>query len=868
MGAADVDGLFRDVVGIVAVPGCGVRDVGAVRADAVHFLANFSGVQSAVAVDVVKVLALFAVFDCTGETDVAAVEAAADFGKKKTKAGKKSGDGGGDGGGAEGACEIRAMHRHVASGKMKKDVDEADGGAGAGFAGLVPRPSPEIAPATAEMIFRQLADLASAGRSNIPGRGDEGAARPASTVEIALAFIVGVAKGKDVRCVGLRSTNLHLKEDLEAVATDVAALPEELAAIPVVRSILVLTQFMTLYLYDPMMVQSDADAAVSPATYARVLSLLGPCLQAVKDEADAVLRPAKDVAGSGKTNKPKEEAKAKSGGKSGEEESDSEGDDLDADVRPPTAIEQMVYILVTVCRQHSATLRHIAASAFEVIASVADASVTAVIFDLLEADGAEMQEAAKLAKQEEEEEEEEGGPMDIDDESGSSSDDEGESDDEESDDEDAGGGDDGKEAGDRIKKAGGKAAAKDADSDEDSDEGDLTNIMLDDEDPAALEAYDKHLSNHMKLLKVEKKKSKRARQQSVRRASSAARLLDIVELLARRLRLRLEVSEPSSANVLYTFLDLFVRLAEFGYSIDGNGAPHLDRMVTIFCKHLDRPTSSFVGKSVTDAEGLELVSRWFRTLSAADHRRHTGGPEQRMLAHGSSIICGCVPQSKSVTKQISEAYSSLWDQYKSAGNRFIGMTVFTSAVARVPGLTIKLMQQAAATVLNAESSAGTRKLSLQALHSYIPAVRKQAETDGDDCVSATFWSTMYDILERGAKNMDGATDLWKHGAGVLQLLRVVEAGLQGGELTERSNTGNCVGQLLSQLKMPRMTETRVRNCARSIYGLSPRTEENAIMADKAASPVVTRKRGPGDAPVTKTMVKSASKQKKKRKVVT
>jgi hypothetical protein len=102
------------------------------------------------------------------------------------------------------------------------------------------------------------------------------------------------------------------------------------------------------------------------------------------------------------------------------------------------------------------------------------------------------------------------------------------------------------------------------------------------------------------LLKVKIRDSK-----SIRRSSSAARPLDVLELLARRLRRRLGVAEPA---------------------------------VTVLWDSVRRRPPSALGRPVT-----------------------------ARLVHGSSTRCSCMPQSKAVTLQIPDAYWSLGDQYKSTG---------------------------------------------------------------------------------------------------------------------------------------------------------------------------------------------------------
>jgi hypothetical protein len=597
-------------------------------------------------------------------------------------------------------------------------------------------------------------------------------------------------------------------------------------------------------LYDPLMDVNDPDAAVSPATYARVLGLLGPCLQAVKDEA-AGAPPPSGSTGAKKGKKAKtrsaKEVEAEEGG------GDDEGGGEEEEEREPTSLEQMVYILVTVCRQHSATLRHIAASAFEVIAEVADSSVTAVIFDLLETDGTDTGGGGDAARGEATEGDEKEMNIDVEADGSGDSDDSADDDDGDDDSDEEGGTGSVLEDGRAGEDGPGRAEEKGSggEGDGESEEGDLTNIMLDDEDPAALEAYDKHLSNHMRLIKVEKKKNRRVRQQTARRASGAARLLDIVELLGRRLRLRLETDDSCARDTLFTFLDLLVRMMEHGYGRDVDGAAHLDRLVTIFCKHLDRPLSSYADKRLAEEDAAGLLARSFGVLTAADGRRRAGSSEQRMIAQACTVICRSSPSGGALLDKISAGYGGLWEQFRSPGNRFIGMNMFTSAAARVPELTAALTKLGVDTVLEPTSSSGTRTLALQVLHSYVPAVRKLAEAGDESRAAASFWGGVGDILNRGAGNVDGDVRLWKHGASVGDLLRLVEAGLQGGELRDTDGVGSSVAALLGQLKVPRPTERKMRKTVNAIYRLSPPAGGAAGLAGASESPTDKRKGGAG-----------------------
>lgn len=759
---ADADKLFRSVVGTIARPECNARDLSVLRSDSAHLLTAFCAVQSERTVDVMKVLSVYSVFNCLEERG----ESAPNVGDKRK--GKKD------------DLSIKAMGRHMSPAEISGNVLPLN------FGGLVPAASPPISTASAAMMFRKVTELVSSSRSSQPDQ-------YSPLLDKCLAFIDGLEAGSAARRIEVRSARLDLMPAVVAVLSDVSGFPDAVSASPVSKSIVVLTQFMKLYIYDPVLVEDDDfNSSVSAKAYGRILKLLGAAVKTLTADAETT-----------KKDRPAAKAKAKVG-------SGSDNDAIEDEEVEASALEQLVFILVAVCRQHSATLRHIAKSAFEVIADVADTSVSAVIFDLLEggADAGDSieEEDAGDAFDESEEHDEDESDGDEEDES------EGES--------DAGAEPKNAEAESESEKGSGD----DSDDSDASGEG-LEDIMLDDEDPEVLEKYDAHLSNHMKLVKVEKKKNKRARQQTKRDTSSAARILDMVELLARRMRLRVE-TDDSTGDTLFAFLDLIVRIVEFGYARDVDGVAHIDRLVAIFKKHLDRPLTSFSGGSssrVSETEANELLTRYFEALTEANGRRQSTSSEQAMIAHSCSILCRVLITKTGASAQVyalvEQGYRDMWMQYQSGKNRLLGSNIFVSAAGRIPELLPTLVSLAVATANDGKtSSSGTRSNALQVLMAYVPALRSAA--DASPTFETGMWTGVMDIFSRGAEDTDGALAMWKHGVGIQDLLRLVEAGLSGGEIS-KAGVGEKVQELLSRLLVPRSTKVKFTKSLKAIYVLSP-----------------------------------------------
>lgn len=767
---ADADKLFRSVVGTIARPECNARDLSVLRSDGAHLLTAFCTVQSERTVDVMKVLSLYSVFNCLEEGG----ESAPNVGDKRK--GKKDN------------LSIKAMGRHMSPAEISGNVLPLD------FGGLVPAASPPISTASAAMMFRKVTELVSSSRSSQPEQ-------YSPLLDKCLAFIDGLEAEAAARRIEVRSARLDLMPAVGAVLSDVSGLPDAVSALPVSKSIVVLTQFMKLYIYDPVLVEDeDLNSSVSAKAYGRILKLLGA---AVKTLAADVVTTKKD--------RPSAKAKAKAGSGS---DSDAMEDEEEVEA---SALEQLVFILVTVCRQHSATLRHIAKSAFEVIADVADTSVSAVIFDLLEGgadagDSSEKEDAGDVSDEGEEDEEDESDEDEEDESEGESGD-----------------------AAAEFKNADAESESEKGSGD-DSDDSDasvegLEDIMLDDEDPEVLEKYDAHLSNHMKLVKVEKKKNKRARQQTKRDTSSTARILDMVELLARRMRLRVE-TDDSTGDTLFAFLDLIVRIVEFGYARDLDGVAHIDRLVAIFKKHLDRPLTSFSGGSssrVSEKEANELLARYFEALTEANGRRQSTSSEQGMIAHSCSILCRVLIAKTGANAQVyalvEQGYRDMWMQYQSGKNRLLGSNVFVSAAGRIPELLPTLVSLAVDTAKDGKtSSSGTRSNALQVLMAYVPALRSAA--DSSPTFETNMWTGVMDIVSRGAEDTDGAIAMWKHGVGIQDLLRLVEAGLSGGEIA-KAGVGERVQKLLSRLLVPRSTKVKFTKSLKAIYVLSSPPAEDA-----------------------------------------
>jgi hypothetical protein len=788
MSAAEIDNLFRVVVKALAEPKCSPRDVAPLRMEAVQFLFNMACAREELGLDIAKLFALYCSFSSngmfSGDKSSVAEKHVRERNLKRHRVAEN-----------DGQLTIKAMHRHLPK-KSELSVDFEPS-----FAGLAPIPVPEILAPTAHGIFRRLMDLVLKGKCSL--------------LSDVFGFVLHLSSMQASLAIKHRTYSDILVAPIESVQTLLVNIEKPPVSHPVLRALRTLAQFMFLLMHDSSgRAPGNDEQSIPLSVYVKTTTLMAKCVDAVRREIED---PGNAELLASSFAKPMDSTAEGKDGIDGASENE--------DDRPPTALEQTTYIIAILCQQHSSMLRSVASIAFDTIGELANESVSAVIFDLMD--------SPEVA----------GGPGDAepdDGDHGDSGSDSVVSDEEVGMSVEADFAPIAEEACDdkpldvskhieldhearsttKEKSSGRDSIDKNSDQEDDGSseaDGDTMDMLVDDEDPGMLEVYDKHLSNHMQLLKVDKARSRRARLRSTRISSSVARLLDLVELLARRFRLRLELTDDTMINpgATYSFLDLIVRLMEFLYENDDSaGLSHISRVVSIFQKHLDRPLSLFAG-NVTDDEQNDLCERFFNAIEEPDRYRRAGSAEMRMVAHAASILTFVARGNTELLAISSTGYERAWLQFSAPSNKFWGIIMFSCAISRVPDLANQLIELTLATALNSGTTCGSRVLALQALHAYTPAVRDLKRHLRD--VYFLYWNGVQQILAKTCSAND-APKMWKHGAGVEDILRLVDSGLSGGDIVSTEVLEKNVKCLVTAIKhkIPRKLEKKLRKLETSI----------------------------------------------------
>jgi hypothetical protein len=337
--------------------------------------------------------------------------------------------------------------------------------------------------------------------------------------------------------------------------------------------------------------------------------------------------------------------------------------------------------------------------------------------------------------------------------------------------------------------------------------------MIDDEDPEALDAYDKHLSRHMRLLNVERVRSKRARSQSEQTAASIGRLLNLVEVLARRFRLNLETQERAGESVSEPMLDLAVRLIEFCHENGETADQYVPRILIIFNKQMDKTLSSLEDKEGDGEFQVELLKRCFAAVEAPISHRQPRRDEVRMVARTASTLNALASRNAAHVAVARAGYELAWNQFAERKSRFWTPLMFHCGLLSHRAIAELLVSLGVGSLRKRDTSPPARAAILETLHTYIPALREMRH-DAPEAYEE-FWAGMSEFVEE-ASGAEQPASFWKYGRGVDFLLRILDAGLSNGDVKCTEQVDAQVARLVGAVKekMPRKDRRRLERLAK------------------------------------------------------
>lgn len=523
---------------------------------------------------------------------------------------------------------------------------------------------------------------------------------------------------------------------------------------PLIQTLKTIVAFMYLYLFEPARVHTESlDTDGIASYYISFLEKLVSC-------SDALC-----------------------GKKSGKEPTFADDDDL---IIEP--IEQVTHFIAELCGRDSTTFQRIALLSIEVLGSVSDDKVVAVLFDSMEsylqgdeeADADGDRTAARDSDSDSDENSE-----DIDEES--EVEDEGSS----GRDSDRGKGnsdDNGNEiAGSQVnpgesteEKDGTMGPEKDEDgTNQDSledDNGSDAGIDIDEEDPAVLAQFDKMLGAHMALMKKEKKAANRRKLREDLRCVKVSRVLDVVEALARVLRIRLEKWKVEDPKLPLVFMDLHARLYEFAFDDEGNNIRFLKQIASIVGKQMLLPCSIFEGKISDVQTALGIGDRFFEVLRTCKADRKGFPVEVQAMSRSAGVFISIVESlSEEDYARSFPVYRDILEKMLQPGMCFWTPALFNSFIHTATEKAVDLLPILFQALQSENMTKNRRKVVSDVIVILSSATRSVQKSSN---VASKFWATMQDLVRKECTG-DNLDKKW-HAQSLVALFQILVNGIKGG----------------------------------------------------------------------------------------
>lgn len=507
------------------------------------------------------------------------------------------------------------------------------------------------------------------------------------------------------------------------------------------------------------------------------------------------------------------------------------------DETPPEPVEYIAQLITDLCGRDAASFRQIATMAIEALGSALDDRVLAVLFDAM--DSYLSGESIKV-------------PM------GAPNDDTSEDDDDHRD----GNEDDGdarnmkhvsdeeSEVADDVKvtklvetekeatisaipkrkEKGDSNDSYDSMNDDSEEEIDV-DMDVDKEDPKVLAEFDNRLSAHLRLLKQEKKTAIRRKLRADFRYVQVSRILDVVEAIARVLRMRLERSQIQDSRLPVVFLDLHVRLYEF---VLGEGAKNfrfLKQVCDIVSKQVLVHSSVFTGKVWDSVTVSEITGRFLEVLRCCRTDRKVSDAEARVISKSAGCLTGvAVSLSNGDYLTYLPTYQEILVNMLKPGSHFWTPLMFNSFLQKAP---IRSLIVLSSIILEAlVSSEMTKNIRQTASEMFLAlslvACKVEGEGDGD---VVKFWDNASICLLKHCAgssarkwNSEGYANMVQIASNGLRrgcfgdadcLISQLETGVEAAALSHRERT-----RLLKLLKKPEKLANNKRPIADVVTGRS------------------------------------------------
>ncbi|KAI0557759.1 vitellogenin-1 [Gracilaria domingensis] len=344
---------------------------------------------------------------------------------------------------------------------------------------------------------------------------------------------------------------------------------------------------------------------------------------------------------------------------------------------------------------------------------------------------------------------------------------------------------------------------------------------IDDEDPAVLEALDKRLVTHMKLVLEERNSTSRKKRGPQAQFAAVRRILSVIEEVAKSLRLRL-ASDNDDGRTGIVFLDLQCRLYEFVMNDTNFNGQFLENVCSIVSKQMLLPLSVFQDK-VADADtATQIAGRFLNSLSLCKVERSLSDSEVQTISKSAACIVGVAAiLSKDNYEQFFPQYQKLAEIMLKTSSPMLRPRMLSPFFSKAPSLSLSLFSTV---IENLEGPEATRKQLARGSEIILQLARLTRERN---CIPAEkckeFWASLNQFLqkhcERGFK-----------GWNAVGMDNIIQAILLGSteKLMVLSNSDRERFLTVLKTKAPRRSTHRLQKLWRST---SPEVKPSELLED-------------------------------------
>ncbi len=313
----------------------------------------------------------------------------------------------------------------------------------------------------------------------------------------------------------------------------------------------------------------------------------------------------------------------------------------------------------------------------------------------------------------------------------------------------------------------------------DKTEGDIFDVDVDPdtEDPKVLAAFDKHLEDHMKLLRQRKTLANRIKSDSEERIS---KLLALIGTTANCLRLMVESKKHEcDQKTVALFFDVFVRCQEFVLSEEYDASQYAKRVSAICEKYMSKKQVFY--EALTDANLMaEFAERIFTCVLNYRSGREQISALSTTISRTATIIFSILAKSKRGYTGLIDYYKKFWEMYLEGRSSHISSTIFTGYADVAPAEAVGLAARAQEVFRTEDAGIRQRRRAMEGLNVLHPTAVALHEKDA--AAAKPYWDHINSLGDTLNDNESEA--LWKDELILKEFLEIIRAGERVGVITK------------------------------------------------------------------------------------